>query len=412
VTRDFAYTAEGLLCDVETGSAASCTGGNVASDDAGRVSDLAGWHLDYDAQGRLVSACASSSCSGTGFDRVDLTYDGAGRRTAITATPAAGSAVETTFRYQGDAIVAEERDGDPYREYVTDAAGTIHKVIVPAGVTGTGTYLVTWNGHGDAMALWRIETGGSLTLANSYTYSTWGTPTTATHNGIADLGFRFLYVGAYGVQWDDDLGLDLTYMRARHYSPSLGRFLQPDPSRLDERLFVYAENGPVSKVDPSGNWACLLALAGGPIGAVVACGLQVGAVAFAAFAAGFAANNIVRYWCRNGCNVNLAYNSSAQQAANNYKQGMEAEKRALREHRVPFRIYLLHVRFVTSKGDVRYLDICEWHNLRHLQTAPFKPIRCWEVKSGGAKYYLTDQWWIDQDIMRQYGFPIYLIHYK
>jgi hypothetical protein len=41
-------------------------------------------------------------------------------------------------------------------------------------------------------------------------------------------------------------------MHARHYSPSLGRFLQPDPSRLDAQLFVYAGNGPVSRVDPSG----------------------------------------------------------------------------------------------------------------------------------------------------------------
>jgi hypothetical protein len=41
-------------------------------------------------------------------------------------------------------------------------------------------------------------------------------------------------------------------MRARTYSPELGRFLQPDPSRQDAQLFVYVGNGPVSAVDPSG----------------------------------------------------------------------------------------------------------------------------------------------------------------
>jgi RHS repeat-associated protein len=252
-TRNFAYTAAGVLCDVETGAAASCSGGNVAADDAGRVSDAGGWHFEYDAAGRLVAACDSAACSGSGFDRVDFAYDGAGHRTAITETPAAGSpVVEWTFRYQGDAIVAEYRDGTLYREYLTDEAGTISKVVVPGGLTGSGTYLVTWNGHGDAMALYRIESSGSLTLANSYTYGTWGRPATATHNGIADLGFRFTYVGAADVQWDSAYGLDLLYMHARHYSPSLGRFLQPDPSRLDERLFVYAANGPVTKVDSCG----------------------------------------------------------------------------------------------------------------------------------------------------------------
>jgi RHS repeat-associated protein len=251
-TRNFAYTAEGLVCDQETGSAASCTGGNVTSDDAGRVSDQSGWHYLYDAQARLVSACDDTDCVGSGFDRVDFEYDGEGRRSTITETPASGSAVVWTFRYQGDAVVAEYKDGTLYREYVTDDAGTISKVTVPAGQTGTGTYLVTWNGHGDAMAVYRIESSGSLTLANSFTYTTWGKPTTNTHNSIPDLGFRFLYVGDSDVQWDSTYGLDLLYMHARHYSPSLGRFLQPDPSRLDAKLFVYVENGPITKVDPSG----------------------------------------------------------------------------------------------------------------------------------------------------------------
>ena len=55
-------------------------------------------------------------------------------------------------------------------------------MTIPTGEPGAGTYLVTWNGHGDALGLWRIDTGGVLTLGNSFTYDTWGTPTTATHN--------------------------------------------------------------------------------------------------------------------------------------------------------------------------------------------------------------------------------------
>jgi RHS repeat-associated protein len=291
-TRNFAYTTAGLLCDQETGSAASCSGGNVTSDDAGRISDQSGWHYLNDAQARLVSACEDADCVGTGFDRLDFEYDGEGHRTTITETPASGSAVVWTFRYQGDAIVAEYKDGTLYREYVTDDQGTISKVIVPAGQTGTGTYLVTWNGHGDAMALHRIESTGLLTLANSYTYGTWGRPTTATHNSIADLGFRFLYVGAADVQWDSTYGVDLLYMHARHYSPSLGRFLHPDPSRLDAQLFVYTANGPVSKVDPRGEHPCLITFALGPIVGTVSCGVATVAVVATAVAAWWTAYSI------------------------------------------------------------------------------------------------------------------------
>ena len=155
------------------------------------------------------------------------------------------------FRYQGDAIVQETLNGAVDRTYVVDEAGAVVKMMIPAG-SDVVTYLVTWNGHGDALALWRENSDGSLTLANSYTYDTWGTPTTATHNGVGDLGLRFMYVGRFDVQWDNAFGLDLHYMHARHYSPTLGRFLQPDPAALDTNLYAYADNGPTTKTDPTG----------------------------------------------------------------------------------------------------------------------------------------------------------------
>jgi len=70
--------------------------------------------------------------------------------------------------------------------------------------------------------------------------------------GFSDLKFRFLYVGAADVQWDDSFGLGLTYMHARHYSTALGRFLQPDPARAESNLYAYAGNNPITRLDPSG----------------------------------------------------------------------------------------------------------------------------------------------------------------
>jgi RHS repeat-associated protein len=140
-------------------------------------------------------------------------------------------------------------------------------MVIPAGQDNPGTYLVVWNGHGDATGLWRVKTDGTLELANSFTYDTWGAPAvtagTNSDTGLSygDLGFRFLYVGRYGVAWDGRYGPPLYHMGARHYSPLIGRFLQPDPSALEENLYAYAANNPVTKVDPEGTAAVGVLLA-------------------------------------------------------------------------------------------------------------------------------------------------------
>lgn len=250
-TTNFAYDAAGLLCDAETGAAASCSGGNISHDTAGRIGSWNGWTFGYDAEARLVTACKSPTCA-SGSDKLEFTYDGEGHRTKIVATAANSTVTASEFRYQGDAVVEERVNGTVVRRFVTNESGAISKLIVPAGLTDAGTYLVSWNGHGDALNLLRVNGDGTTTLANTFTYDTWGTPTTATHNSIGDLGFRYLYVGQFDVQWDNTFGLGLHYMHARHYAPALGRFVQPDPVRYEAMPFVYAGNQPVSAIDPSG----------------------------------------------------------------------------------------------------------------------------------------------------------------
>lgn len=244
----FTYDAEGQLSTCSTGC-------GIAYDTTGRTSQWNGWYLTYDGEGRLASACKASGCA-TG-DLVTMRYDASGHRVELVTRPDGGSATTTTFRYQGEAIAQELVGGTVTRTYVTDEAGGIVKFCDPDCSGTNPQYLVTWNGHGDAGSIWKIDTStGGLTLANSFTYTTWGAPTTATHNSIDDLRFRFLYVGRFGVAWDDfGLSLGLQHMGARHYSPALGRFLQPDPSHVDPNAYAYADNNPTTKSDPSGTFA-------------------------------------------------------------------------------------------------------------------------------------------------------------
>lgn len=270
-----AFDAAGRLCDLETGSrtgapAASCTGGNVVHDDAGRITEFpdgggGAWRiLAYDALGRVTEIC-DAACS-SGSPHLWFTYDAEGRRTGIDYAEG-GTGYSVTFRYAGRAISAEYRDGVLVREYLADEAGGISALVIPAGQDNPGTYLVVWNGHGDATGLWRIRTDGSLELANAFSYDPWGAPAissttnSATGQPYGDLGFRFLYVGRYGVAWDGRDGPPLYHMGARHYHATLGRFLTPDPAALEANLYGYAENNPLTKIDPEGEAAMAIPLA-------------------------------------------------------------------------------------------------------------------------------------------------------
>lgn len=303
-----------------------------------------------------------------------MRYDGAARRVELVTRPNGGATTTMTFRYQGGAIAQELTNGTLTRTLVTDEAGTIVKVCDP-DCTGTNAqYLVTWNGHGDALGLWLINSDGTLTLKNSYSYSTWGQPTTTTHNGAADLGFRYLYVGRFGVAWDNAFGLGLHFMSARHYSPALGRFLQPDPSALEVNLYAYTGNSPVSKVDPSGE--CAVAAAGfGPFGiafAIMTCVPTIVAAAKTVLAVGAAV---------------VAVAASLSVIAQNRARGEEAE-RILRDRYRRQGFYVRrHVYFPTPAG-ARYLDICAWRSSSHYYSAPRRPLFCVEVKTGGPPLLL------------------------
>ena len=203
----------------------------------------------------LTSARHATSCTGTGFDRLDFTYDGEGHRTRIVETPMAGSPITTRdLRYQADAVVEESVNTVIVRSTIVDDAGAPTKLVVTNSGSANGTYLPTWNGHGDLLALWQVQADGTLVLAASVTYDTWGKPNVTTANGIGDLGWSRLYVGRSDVWWDNAFGAGLLYMHARTYSPTLGRFLQPDPVAAEGNLYGYAGNSPITKADPSGRF--------------------------------------------------------------------------------------------------------------------------------------------------------------
>ena len=194
----------------------------------------------YDATGRMTGA-------ERGGVRVQYKYGPLGRRIEKSVDGAV-----TRYLYNGSNIL-QVQDGDGrLRARFTHGPRTDEPLVLELAGDLDGQAL--WY-HADALGSVRLLTDDSGAVNRRYRYDSFGQPrsqpgmTGATAGASRNL---FLFTGR---EWDAELGL--YFYRARHYDPSTGRFLQPDPvwnpgnpSSLNR--YVYVQNNPVNLRDPSG----------------------------------------------------------------------------------------------------------------------------------------------------------------
>lgn len=115
-------------------------------------------------------------------------------------------------------------------------------------ITGYPVY----DGHGNMIAC-LFKSGGSYALNDQRSYDAWGNIRAGNTTGDP----KARYVANLGHLADDESGL--TYMRARYYEPSSGRFVSEDPAMDGGNWFTYCGNNPVSYFDANGKEASTIA---------------------------------------------------------------------------------------------------------------------------------------------------------
>ena len=190
-----------------------------------------------------------------GSDRFSYTYDAEGNRVAVTKNG-------ITKRYVIDNVLglqkplAQTDTNNVIEKYFIYGNGLVYAINADGSLE---VYLYDYKGSTTAI----VDNNGKI--LNAYTYSAYG----KVLGSIENIENSYKYLGKYGVITDSDAHL---YIRARYYSPELGRFTQTDilkgniKNPLSLNRYRYTDGNPIGFVDINGYLAMFLVDDNGALG--------------------------------------------------------------------------------------------------------------------------------------------------
>jgi len=184
--------------------------------------------LSYDVENRLIQA--QNALSGTS----QYSYDPLWHRMQKSV-----NGVTTQFVLAGDEEVADYSGAGAGTPQVLTVRGAGGSPVASIAVSSGAVAYYHRDVLGSTVALTQAGTSGA---AETFAYGEFGAPAGGTGTSYLFAGYRY------------DAETGLYYVRARYYSPQLGRFLQTDPigTMGGRNLYAYASNDPLSRTDPNG----------------------------------------------------------------------------------------------------------------------------------------------------------------
>jgi RHS repeat-associated protein len=233
---------------------------NPTYDEDGNLKQDGLWLYSWDAENRLKAIESVSAVPSAAKRKLEFGYDFLGRRIWRKVYTWSGSWVLSShvrFVQDGWNLIAELNalsSNAPVRSYLwgqdvsgtMDAAGGIGGLLVVRDHGGGTYHFVGVDGNGNATAL---VNASDQSPSARYEYSPFGELIRAT--GPLAMGNPFRWSTKF---WEEEAGL--VYYGYRYYAPSVGRWINRDPTEEQggNNLYAFVANNPINASHPLGLW--------------------------------------------------------------------------------------------------------------------------------------------------------------